>query len=177
MMSWSALLLLALTQAFARPEHISRYALQDHYTGHDFLAAFEHQAIPDPTHGRVNYVCEQEALARGLTVPSPLNDGIILRSDSENALDPNGPGRASVRIRSRREYTTHVVVLDVRHIPVGCGTWPAFWETREYGWPEYGEVDIIEGVNSSPPNQAALHTTSGCEMPHYRPMGGHVLCF
>jgi hypothetical protein len=168
------LLLSTLPLALAKHHHIHRYTLQDHYTGSDFLSAFEHQAIPDPTHGRVNYVSEEEAVARGLTAPSPLNDGIILRSDAESVLDPNGPGRASVRVRSRKEYTTHVVVLDVRHLPVGCGTWPAFWETREYGWPEFGEVDIIEGVNSKPPNNVALHTSRGCEMPQYRSMQGYM---
>jgi hypothetical protein len=29
------------------------YVLTDNYIGYDFLLGFEHQAIPDPTHGRV----------------------------------------------------------------------------------------------------------------------------
>lgn len=25
-------------------------------------------------------------------------------------------------------------------MPVGCGTWPAVWETGESDWPMFGEV-------------------------------------
>ena len=50
-------------------------------------------------------------------------------------------------------------------MPQGCGTWPAIWEVREDGWPNYGEVDILEGVNDVSPNSVTLHTTAGCTMP------------
>lgn len=36
------------------------------------------------------------------------------------------------------------MILDVRHMPQGCGTWPAFWEVGA-NWPFGGELDIIEG--------------------------------
>ena len=52
---------------------------------------FKLQAIPDPTHGCVNFVSEQEALERGLAVPSSQNDGILLHLDAENIFDLNGP--------------------------------------------------------------------------------------
>ena len=77
MYHWFIAILLFACPVFTKPEHKSRYALEDHYTGYDFLSAFEHQAIPDPTHGCVNFVSEQEALERRLTVPSPQNDGIL----------------------------------------------------------------------------------------------------
>lgn len=35
-------------------------------------------------------------------------------------------------------------------MPVGCGTWPAWWTTVLDGWPRGGEIDIIEGANSLP---------------------------
>ena len=57
-------------------------------------------------------------------------------------------------------------------MPQGCATWPAVWEVREDGWPQYGEVDIVEGVNDVSPNRAALHTTSNCTMPAGVPMTG-----
>jgi beta-glucanase (GH16 family) len=50
-------------------------------------------------------------------------------------------------------------------MPEGCGSWPAFWEVREDGWPTYGELDIVEGVNNISPNAATLHTSAGCTMP------------
>ncbi|KAF7794195.1 hypothetical protein EIP86_005327 [Pleurotus ostreatoroseus] len=88
-----------------------------------------------------------------------------MRADNWSHLDPNGPGRNSVRIRSNKTYTTHVVVLDARHMPQGCGTWPSFWTTAEDNWPNDGEVDIIEGVNDQSDNQITLHTAAGCTMP------------
>lgn len=35
-------------------------------------------------------------------------------------------GRKSVRVTSHKAYNTGLVVLDVAHMPEGCGTWPAF---------------------------------------------------
>lgn len=34
-------------------------------------------------------------------------------------------GRASVRLTSKKVYNKGLVVIDVGHMPVGCGTWPA----------------------------------------------------
>lgn len=36
--------------------------------------------------------------------------------------------------------------IDVRHMPQGCATWPAFWETNDNNWPAGGEVDIVSVV-------------------------------
>lgn len=65
-------------------------------------------------------------------------------------------GRNSVRIKSVASYSTHVAVFNVNHMPEGCGTWPAIWETDESDWPNGGEVDIVEGVNNVSPNQSTL---------------------
>lgn len=47
-----------------------------------------------------------------------------------------GRGRNSVRIVSKDSFADGVYVLDVDHIPVGCGAWPAFWTTTRSGWPK-----------------------------------------
>jgi hypothetical protein len=44
-----------------------------------------------------------------------------------------------------------------------CGTWPAFWMVGP-NWPNYGEIDIIEGVNSQNSNSMTLHTDAGCSI-------------
>jgi hypothetical protein len=98
----------------------------------------------------------------------------VMRADYKTVLNPSGAGRNSVRIRSKKTYTHHLVVLDARHMPQGCGTWPAFWETSENGWPAYGELDILEGVNDVSPNQATLHTLPGCTMPAGIAQSGYV---
>ncbi|TFK16481.1 family 16 glycosyl hydrolase [Coprinopsis marcescibilis] len=134
--------------------------------GAAFYNSFEWENIPDPTHGRVNYVDRRTSQEQNLTFANA--DTFILRADSTSFLNPSGPGRNSVRIRSRRAYTTHVAVFDIRHMPQGCGTWPAVWEVQGSNWPYGGEVDILEGVNDEGPNAATLHTGPGCTMPTSR---------
>ena len=46
-------------------------------------------------------------------------------------------------------------------MPYGCGTWPAFW-TFGPDWPQGGEVDVLEGVNTNDYNWATLHTGGKC---------------
>lgn len=84
------------------------YTLSDNFVGSGFLSGFEHEAIADPTNGRVNYVDQATALSLNLTFTS--DDTFIMRADSTTTLDPSGAGRNSVRIRSLNTYTTHVAV-------------------------------------------------------------------
>lgn len=96
----------------------------------------------------------------------------LLRTDCWSYLDPNGAGRDSVRIQSKNTYTNHVSVFNVRHMPQGCGTWPAMWYADVNNWPGAGEIDVLEGVNDVVPDAATLHTTAGCTMPDNRAMLG-----
>jgi hypothetical protein len=34
-------------------------------------------------------------------------------------------GRPSIRIESKKKYDNGLIVLDLAHMPFGCGTWPA----------------------------------------------------
>jgi hypothetical protein len=34
-------------------------------------------------------------------------------------------GRPSIRIEGKKKYDSGLIVLDVEHMPFGCGTWPA----------------------------------------------------
>lgn len=154
----------------AVPALAGTYSISDTIIGSQFYSKFNFQAISDPTHGRVNYVSQSTAQSQNLTYAS--GDTFILRADYKSVLNPGGPGRNSVRIRSNAQYSTHVAIFNVRHMPQGCGTWPAIWETNESNWPNGGEVDIIEGVNDQSPNAMTLHTGSGCSMPSSRTQTG-----
>jgi len=56
---------------------------------------------------------------------------------------PNGgPGRPSVRIVSDNTYTHGLFVLNLAHMPQGCGTWPAFWLLGP-DWPSHGEIGNV----------------------------------
>jgi len=54
-------------------------------------------------------------------------------------------------------------IIDLEHLPTGCGTWPAYW-TYGPSWPTNGEIDIIEVVARMTSDQTTLHTNSGCNM-------------
>ncbi|KAF8659936.1 hypothetical protein AX16_001672 [Volvariella volvacea WC 439] len=168
-MKYSRLVLILSTLAPGLVEGAT-YTLTDNWVGPAFLDAFMFQNIRDPTHGRVNYVDKDTALAKNLTYAT--NDSFVLQADSTTVLHPDGPGRDSVRIMTYKTYTTHVAVFDIRHMPQGCGTWPAVWQTTESNWPYGGEVDILEGVNDCGTNAVTLHTGPGCTMPQVRPMLG-----
>ncbi|KAI0759554.1 laminarinase [Trametes elegans] len=145
------------------------YSQSDSYQGSSFLQGFSHQAISDPTHGRVNYVDQGTALAQNLTYAS--GDHFVIRADHTTTLSASGPGRNSVRLQSNKQYRTHVTVWNVRHMPQGCATWPALWEVGA-DWPNQGEIDVVEGVNDQTPNQSTLHTNAGCTVPASRSQTG-----
>ncbi|KAF8679935.1 glycoside hydrolase family 16 protein [Rhizoctonia solani] len=156
------------TLAAASVVRAATYSVTDTFIGSSFLSGFTHEAIADPTHGRVNYVDQSTAVSRNLTFAS--GNTFIMRADSTTTLNPSGPGRNSVRIQSRKQWSTHVEIMDVRHMPQGCGSWPAYWTTNTVNWPQAGEIDIIEGVNDQGPNAATLHTTPGCTQPYTPPV-------
>ena len=71
------------------------------------------------SHGRVVYVDQAYAVEHNLTYSS--HNHFILRADDTAVLDPEGPGRPSVRLISKKQYGPHVTVADIRHMPEGCG--------------------------------------------------------
>lgn len=81
---------------------------------------------------------------------------------STSATD-DGP-RDSIRLEGLRRFNRGLFILDLRHMPAGCATWPAFWLSDEPNWPVNGEVDILEGVNGQTRAKTALHSTKGCDM-------------
>ncbi|TFK22266.1 glycoside hydrolase family 16 protein [Coprinopsis marcescibilis] len=147
-----------------------KYTLSESIVGNAFYDKFTWFDIPDWNHGRVNYTDRETSRRLNLTYAS--SDTFILRSDFTTVLDPAGPGRNSVRIISKQTYTTHVAIFDVRHMPEGCGTWPAIWETKQDGWPNGGELDIVEGINNQTPNLVSVHTSPNCTMPRDRNQTG-----
>ncbi|CAL1706273.1 unnamed protein product [Somion occarium] len=120
------------------------YQLSDNHVGSDFLSSFVHEAIADPTHGRVTYVDQATAVAQNLTFAS--GDTLIIASESA--------------------VSRHTIRSDIRHMPQGCGTWSAAWEVGD-DWPNLGEADIseLEGVNDQFPNTMILHTSANSNMP------------
>ncbi|BCS19055.1 glycoside hydrolase family 16 protein [Aspergillus puulaauensis] len=133
------------------------YVLQDDYSPDVFFDKFDFFTDSDPTNGHVKYVDRDTAQSGELiSTGSSIHMGV---DHTNNAPD----GRQSVRLSSTQTYHHGLFILDLGHLPTGCGTWPAFWILGP-DWPNGGEVDIIEGVNDATQNQMALHTSDGCSI-------------
>ncbi|THH33258.1 hypothetical protein EUX98_g900 [Antrodiella citrinella] len=154
------------------PAASARFSLKDSYVGQNFLDGWTWDTLDDPTHGRVNYVDKEAALSSNLSYAS--GSKFVMRADDWNTVDSDARGRDSVRIISRNAYDEALIILDLQHMPEGCGTWPAFWSLSQQGpWPNGGEIDFIEGVNLDTQNLASLHTTPECTMPQSRLESGN----
>ncbi|KAL3427500.1 endo-1,3(4)-beta-glucanase [Phlyctema vagabunda] len=139
----------------------STYVLDTVYQGSTFFDGFDFQTTPDLTHGFVNYVGRDEAQTLGLINTASAN-GAYMGVDFTSNLTSSSVGRNSVRITSKKSFTHGLIISDIAHMPGGiCGTWPAHW-TLGPDWPENGEIDIIEGVNSQSENLMSLHTNGTC---------------
>ncbi|KAL0260005.1 hypothetical protein SLS55_005748 [Diplodia seriata] len=133
------------------------YTLVRDYAPQHFFNNFGFYDGDDPTHGTVAYQSRQDAAAKNLisTTDSTVRIGV----DSTNKVDD---GRPSVRIFSNDTYNQGILLVDVMHMPSGCGTWPALWMLGDGDWPANGEIDILEGANDQASNYMTLHT-SGVE--------------
>ncbi|KAH9925579.1 putative beta-glucanase from glycoside hydrolase family GH16 [Fomitopsis serialis] len=149
------------------------YTIAQTNVGSDFFNNFQWENISDPTNGRVEYVTKETAQAKNLTYAT--DDSFVMRADSTTNLTADGPGRMSNRIKSNTQYNTHVAVFDIRHMPQGCGTWPAVWEADDTVGAASGEIDILEGVNDLAPNSVTLHTEGNCTVPSNRTQLGTPL--
>lgn len=173
---------------------VGPYVLLERQEGHDFFEYYAFYEGPDSagSNGYNNYVSEATAATLGIVNvtfeddeldvfgrrhlaetglsgedadeekgrPSPTAEPFVYMG---SAATPDGP-RQSIRLEGIRRFDRGLFILDVRHMPAGCGMWPAFWLTDEANWPINGEIDIAEGVNYQTEAKTALHSTKGCDM-------------
>lgn len=115
----------------------AQYTLADDYLADgNFFDLFTFWDTADPTEGFVAYQDYQTANNTGLISSSTSN--VQMRVDSSNVT---ANGRPSVRITSDKSYESGLFVIDVEHLPTGCGTWPAFWLVGP-DWPNQGEIGM-----------------------------------
>ena len=116
----------------------------------------------DPTHGSVVYGSNSELVQ-------------IKNNQLYMYVEPKAPSsgfRKAPRIHCKTLFNDGLFIIDVEHIPVGPGVWPAFWlngnVTGGQRWACKGEIDIIEGVTDhstndnigkSTKNLSTLHTS------------------
>ncbi|KAJ6151498.1 hypothetical protein N7470_007095 [Penicillium chermesinum] len=151
----------------------SKYGLVETWQGENFLSYFNFHVGADPTNGYVNYLDQQDAESAGLVKVTD-SGSVYLGVDHKTTLDPEGKGRDSVRIGTKKYYDKSLVVADVAHMPgSACGTWPAFWSVGK-NWPSDGEIDIIEGVNLQEHNEIVMHTSGTCALGSAEGMTGAI---
>lgn len=151
-----------------------QYSLQDAYQGENFFDNFDYFTEPDPTYGFVRYVSADTASSSkyNLTYASKYASVLKVDTTERNASQ----GRMSVRLSSKRTYDSGLFVFDITHSPYGCSLWPSIWLVDTSHWPVYGEIDVLEAVNTgNTGNQMTLHTNQGCEMKVKRNATGRVL--
>lgn len=151
----------------------SSYQLAEKWHGKSFMENMEFFTAADPTNGYVTYVDQEHAKDAGLFKIQ--SDGsMYMGVDHTSTLDPNGAGRDSVRVESKKFYKQGLYIVDVAHMPgTICGTWPAFWSVGPR-WPQDGEIDIIEGVNMHSGNEIVLHTSGSCSLSPEQDMSGKM---
>ncbi|KAK6507408.1 hypothetical protein TWF481_005841 [Arthrobotrys musiformis] len=152
------------------------YSLTDAYEGEGFFELFNYGNGTEETHGFTNYVTKEGAKWSNLTYAT--SDQAIVRVLSKDITGT--AGRPTVKILSKQRYTHGLFIFDIRHVPYGCGTWPAIWlsDTDQGVWPEHGEIDVIEAVNQGDRGaQFTLHTTDGCNMSVKRKQTGKTLSY
>lgn len=91
-----------------------------------------------------------------------ISDGVL----KITAKADGSGGYTSARLKTQGLYEFTYGRVDVRaKLPTGGGTWPAIWmlgaNFSTAGWPDCGEIDIMEAIGNTPGYvQSALHTPS-----------------
>jgi beta-glucanase (GH16 family) len=75
----------------------------------------------------------------------------------------NGTAFTSARLKTQGRFTAQYGRLEARiKLPTGRGIWPAFWmlgsSITTAGWPQCGEIDVMENIGSEPSvNHGSVH--------------------
>ena len=83
----------------------------------------------------------------------------------------------SARIKSKGLFEFMYGRIDARiQVPIGQGLWPAFWmlgaNIDDVGWPQCGEIDVLEHVNT----EALIHGTHHYNNNGHQYSGGSTAC-
>ncbi|POR36233.1 Putative endo-1,3(4)-beta-glucanase, partial [Tolypocladium paradoxum] len=132
------------------------YALATSYAGASLLSGFNWFDGRDPSNGYVAYQSRNSAEAMGLFSVDESTGVVRLGVDHTNTYALN-EGRPSIRLESKAAYNEGLFIADFLHMPPSHCVW-----TYGTNWPNGGEVDIIEGVNTAHQNVMSAHTADGC---------------
>ena len=142
------------------------YRLLQHQTGRNFFDYYDFYQGADSigSAGYQTYVDSKRATKLNLINVTTSEDNKEEFVFMQSAAGENGTFRESVRLEGKTRFNRGLFILNVAHMPSGCGVWPAFWMTDEDHWPNHGEIDILEGINTQSVVKTALHTSDSCSM-------------
>ena len=159
-----------LVQSRTGPYQLSERQVGDRFL--DFYSFYEGEDSLGSA-GFNTYTAKQRSLDLGLINVTVTTTTTTTTSAEESAEEsfvylstlPTDQGpRESVRLEGIQRWDAGLFILDLDHMPAGCGQWPAFWLTDEDHWPDHGEIDVVEGVNYQAQAKTALHTADQCRM-------------
>jgi len=125
------------------------YALNWHAEGTTFFDEWEF-LLNDPNQGAAQYVDRAQAIQNRVI---EAGQTAIMRAGPKGA----NLKRMSAKIETTRKWKYFLMAIQMNHVPWGCGIWPAFWtRSPDVGWPNGGELDIIESTNEQP-SRSSFH--------------------
>ncbi|MGA8761815.1 MAG: glycoside hydrolase family 16 protein, partial [Candidatus Sulfotelmatobacter sp.] len=87
-----------------------------------------------------------------------IQDGnLVIQARQENYTGPDGvkANYTSARLKTLGKFSQTYGRFEARiKVPFGLGMWPAFWmlgdNIEKAGWPDCGEIDIMENIGKEP---------------------------
>lgn len=129
---------------------------------------FDYKGLPDPE--KWNYEVgmirnkESQYYTQGNPDNARVEDGVLIIEAVKEDFKGANYTSASLITNGKKEFLYGK--LEVRaKLPTGVGMWPAIWmlgnRRKDVGWPECGEIDIMENVGFDPDTiHANIHTKS-----------------
>ncbi|HKJ67748.1 MAG TPA: glycoside hydrolase family 16 protein [bacterium] len=127
---------------------------------------FEHEGLPDQAKWgyEVGYIRNNELqyYTEKRLENARVEDGILIIEARRDNWQGHEYTSASLRTRNTATWQYGRIEVKAR-LPTGTGMWPAVWmlgmNIDEVGWPECGEIDIMENVGFEPDRiHANIHT-------------------
>jgi beta-glucanase (GH16 family) len=115
---------------------------------------FDYQGLPDSTkwdyeEGFIRNHESQYYTRKRLENARAENGMLTIEARRDDYYDDSAYSSASLITRDKAEFLYGRIEMNAR-LPYGNGVWPAFWmlgtNISEVGWPECGEIDIMEYV-------------------------------
>jgi len=143
---------------------------------------FNVDGLPDPATWSYETGLIRNQEAQYYTAGRPENarveDGNLVIESRKEDYAGAGYTSASVNTLGKREFSYGRIEVRAK-IPTGVGSWPAIWmmgiDIPQAGWPECGEIDIMENVGYEPDTiYATVHTPGSVHDPGKVVKGGQI---